>query len=322
MRTLLQSLIRASMLICASLATTAYATPIAGVSAQQESIPPSIAWAAQSVDAPAEWAVRVAAQKQRRTALTRSKTLELRAVVPSAKELEPDCFEDIACIIVLGLAEEGPKASSSADFRKDLEAATALSRILLVGADTAAGPLDKKAPDTPDKILVRLGVRGQILRNVLLLVDYEPRATTENVRAYLKIALRAEIRRGDAEATTFVKERLAQTGWPLSDDPQARRAAWLIVQHSDNDPAFQALALKRLAGQLGDGTVNPHDFAYLYDRVHLRAEGRQRYGTQMVCKAGAMEPAPLDDTSLLETRRKEMGLSPMSEYRLKFERSC
>lgn len=309
------------MLISALSAPTAYAAPVIGISPPHESAAPSIAWAAQSVDAPGKWAERVTGERQRRIALTLSKTAELRAIVPDAKDLEPDCFADIACTIVLGLADEGP-ASSSADFRGDLEVAAALSRILLVGAHTASGPLDAKAPDTPDQMLVRLGVRGQILRNVFLLLDYEPRATSEHVRAYLKIALRAEIRRGDAEATAFVKERLEQTGWPLSGDPQARRAAWLIVQHSDSDPAFQASALKRLEAQMGAGTVNPRDFAYLYDRVHLRAEGRQRYGTQMICKAGIMEPAPIDDPALLETRRRQVGLSPMSEYRLKFARAC
>lgn len=62
------------------------------------------------------------------------------------------------------------------------------------------------------------------------------------------------------------------------------RHAWLLVQHADRDPAFQAEVLERMAPLLETGGVRPQDYAYLWDRVAVNhgacsATARSRSGS-------------------------------------------
>jgi hypothetical protein len=51
------------------------------------------------------------------------------------------------------------------------------------------------------------------------------------------------------------------------------RAAWLLVQYADRDPAFQRRCLGLLAAAAAAGEVRPRDVAYLTDLDRL-TEGR------------------------------------------------
>jgi len=103
-----------------------------------------------------------------------------------------------------------------------------------------------------------------------------------------------------------IQQIVAEYGWPgkalVGED--GAHAAWLIVQHSDEDLFFQkrCLELMRLAFKADE--VTAHDLAYLTDRV-LTGEGLpQMYGTQGV---GVLS---LDDEARVNLNRLALGLEP------------
>ncbi|MDR2212648.1 MAG: hypothetical protein LBE21_03350, partial [Pseudomonadales bacterium] len=86
----------------------------------------------------------------------------------------------------------------------------------------------------------------------------------------------------DRDNTAWLKRIIAEKGWPtislVGDDGAS--AAWLLVQHADADPDFQAQVLSLMEASVAKQEASPGNFALLTDRV-LSAQGKpQRYGTQ------------------------------------------
>lgn len=137
---------------------------------------------------------------------------------------------------------------------------------------------------------------------------------------------RVRLLRDDQQATEFVQaldrrhtarmqEIVAKFGWPGRSlvGRDGAKAAWLLVQHADQDRAFQNECLGRMHRSPA-GEVEPHDLAYLTDRV-LLAEGKpQRYGTQLEVKNGKLEPRLLEEPDSVDERRQSIGLPPLAEY--------
>jgi Family of unknown function (DUF6624) len=107
-----------------------------------------------------------------------------------------------------------------------------------------------------------------------------------------------------------IQEIVARFGWPgktlVGED--GAHAAWLIVQHSDENLPFQrqCLELMRLAFKAGE--VTPYELSFLTDRV-LSNEGLpQMYGTQLV---GVLSPA---DEARVDLNRLALGLEPWRAF--------
>jgi hypothetical protein len=129
----------------------------------------------------------------------------------------------------------------------------------------------------------------------------------------------------DSENTAWLKQVVVQFGWPSQSlvGMQGSEDAWLLVQHADQDVAFQKECLKLMEALLKSGEVSRQNYAYLYDRVAV-GEGRpQRYGTQGTCTAPHnWEPAPLEDATQVEQLRRDVGLEPLEEYQKGFYSIC
>lgn len=92
-------------------------------------------------------------------------------------------------------------------------------------------------------------------------------------------------------------------------------AAWLLVQHADDDAAFQERVLELMHGVVERGDADRSELAYLTDRVRV-AHGRpQVYGTQF----GRNVPQPIEDPDQLDARRAAAGLEPFADYAARFE---
>jgi hypothetical protein len=121
----------------------------------------------------------------------------------------------------------------------------------------------------------------------------------------------------DMDNTAWLKQLVAEHGWPRISQVGAEAAghAWLLVQHSDHDKAFQNHVLSLMEPLVELGEVGKPEFAYLTDRT-LRGEGKpQRYGTQ--CRqvdGGGFEIQDCEDTANLDARRAEMSLKPIADY--------
>ena len=120
----------------------------------------------------------------------------------------------------------------------------------------------------------------------------------------------------DHANTEWLKAVVAAQGWPrrTSVGDGASGVAWLLTQHADADPPFQLRALRLMEPLVRSGEVDRKNYAYLYDRVMLKIVGRQRYATQMTCKAGRYVPQPLEAGVAVEAARREMGLGTLAEY--------
>lgn len=130
--------------------------------------------------------------------------------------------------------------------------------------------------------------------------------------------------RFEADAA-MLKTAVAARGWPRRSEigESGMNAAWLVVQHADYDPLFQYKALQLIKARAQEGEGDPKNVAYLYDRIMLKVTGKQRYGTQLECKEGKLEPQPLEDAEHLDSLRKEMNLPSFAEYLRGFpENTC
>lgn len=113
----------------------------------------------------------------------------------------------------------------------------------------------------------------------------------------------------DKQNTDYLERIVDEEGWPTISKVgnEASQAAWLIVQHADHKPEFQAKCLELLK-TLPKTEVRPANIAYLEDRVRV-AQGRQQlYGTQFYKEGDKFGPRLIEDESHLEERRAAMGL--------------
>lgn len=126
-------------------------------------------------------------------------------------------------------------------------------------------------------------------------------------RAAADALIAEEMSRLSAANVRAVVEMVPPEGWFSSKvyGEDAATGAFLIVQHADVGlqkrflPAIEAFARR--------GEAQWSHYALMFDRIAV-AEGRpQRYGTQMLCEAGRMVPAPTEDPARLEARRAPMG---------------
>ena len=127
----------------------------------------------------------------------------------------------------------------------------------------------------------------------------------------------AEMGRVEVADTVRMKEIIAQYGWPGRTlvGREAASNAWLLVQHADQDHAFQKQCLALMFKSLKHNDVQKQDYALLMDRVLLADGKKQRYGTQFTWTAdGKMTMRPTENEKHLEQRRKSMGLPPLTEY--------
>jgi hypothetical protein len=159
-------------------------------------------------------------------------------------------------------------------------------------------------PSLRDELLAMMAV-DQTARNALIESDFKDEAAQRSMRDI------------DRRNTARMKQIVASTGWPTRTQvgKEAARAAWLIVQHADADPEFQADCLERMEPLVATGEASGADFAYLTDRVLVNAGNEQRYGTQMEQVDGRYEPKPVHDPDGLEARRAAVGLPTMDAYR-------
>ena len=129
----------------------------------------------------------------------------------------------------------------------------------------------------------------------------------------------------DEPRTERLKEIIAEHGWPTLAlvGKDGEDAAWLIAQHSDLDPEFQAQALELLRAAVAEGQASPGNLAYLEDRVRAGRGEPQLYGIQVGCgRNGRPRPGPIEDPAGLDERREQAGLPPYDRYLRQMTRIC
>ena len=91
---------------------------------------------------------------------------------------------------------------------------------------------------------------------------------------------------------------------------------WLMVQHSDHNPAFQKEVLEKMKIEVDQKNAKPSNYGLLVDRVKLNTGEKQIFGTQVTynMETGQAYPKDLEDSLNVNERRKSIGLEPLEEY--------
>ncbi len=114
-----------------------------------------------------------------------------------------------------------------------------------------------------------------------------------------------------------LKEIIEKHGWPGSGlvASDGAHAAWLLVQHADGDPEFQARCLELIEAAASRREASRIDAAFLTDRVLVNHGKKQRYGLVGKYEAdGRIHPQPIEDEANVDERRRKIGLEPLAEY--------
>lgn len=124
-----------------------------------------------------------------------------------------------------------------------------------------------------------------------------------------------QVERVSTENSAWLKRVVNQYGWlgkTLVGDDGAHNA-WLLAQHSDSDPVFQARCLT-LMRDMAPSEVSRVDIAYLTDRVRVSAGEPQEYGTQIRWDGKTPFAVQLEHDKSVDARRKAMGMEPITAY--------
>ena len=233
--------------------------------------------------------------------------------MPNAKPLPPQCYGDEMCMGYYITVDARKEFRTQSDFDNAMNKAQGLIQLVVFSYNTFDGGSGMTLRDR----LVYLVARDQVTR---YLIAYSQNKTASSLpdltRGLAGGIIVLLMTRGDAEEVAVLKELWKKEGWPLKSKAgkEASTAAWLAVQHADNDPAFQAKALAFFGQHLSDGEINRNEYPLLYDRVHLRTVGTQRFGTQMTCKVGKWASDALESKVHVDEWRKDFGLKDLAAY--------
>jgi len=120
----------------------------------------------------------------------------------------------------------------------------------------------------------------------------------------------------DRRNTERMKEIVDKIGWPTISrfGEEISNAAWLLVQHADQDVEFQKRCLD-LIKDLPQGEVSKRNLAYLEDRARVNEGRPQLYGTQFGGEGDAYGPKPIEDPDHVDERRAALGMESLADYR-------
>ena len=272
----------------------------------------NLIWAREAFNDPARWSARVASAKATQIRETLRLRSEVEKILSREVRLDPECGANIDCFGVLEFEDVRRTYDKSSFEISRLEAEHIVRAALL-----AAEPLDREAQDAtvaPAERLKAFGRRDQALRAFFIGLHADPdmQSLSDQTRNLAILMIRMELRRRDLEAKIYLADYLDAAPWPdaAKVGEPAARAAWLIAQHADRDPAFQARALKALETPRAREGLD-RDYAFLYDRVMVATGGQQRFGTQTICVAHRASIAPVEEPSMLDVRRARLRLPPI-----------
>lgn len=166
-----------------------------------------------------------------------------------------------------------------------------------------------------DSLLCELHERDQQIRHELMRVQ---RAFIAEQRAELvdSIVMLVEEEERTDSLNRVVVDSLLQNGWPEGLSEQSNQTIWLIIDHGDVE--YQERYLPLIEQQAMRGIISLADYATLSDRVNVRRQRPQRYGTQTGYKQRDGEVFtfvyPIEDIDALDSLRLSVGLDSMHHY--------
>ena len=121
----------------------------------------------------------------------------------------------------------------------------------------------------------------------------------------------------DARHQTYVSNLLDNHGWPEKLSDCANRAIFYVIQHAPY--SFQEKYFHIVKEKAEQRIIQQSDVATLEDRILMRSQKKQKYGTQTVgqkTKEGedVTYVWPVENDEKIDELRASVGLPPMSIY--------
>jgi hypothetical protein len=124
----------------------------------------------------------------------------------------------------------------------------------------------------------------------------------------------------DSTNESIVSKILDEHGWLGKDKigKSGNSTLFLVIQHASLETQLNYIPMMREA--VKNGNASGSSLALMEDRVALRQGKRQIYGSQIGSnnETGKSVVQPLIDPTNVDERRKSVGLSPISEYTIRF----
>lgn len=111
-------------------------------------------------------------------------------------------------------------------------------------------------------------------------------------------------------------DSLLRDGLPENLTPQSYKTIWIVIDHASFEKQEQYFPL---IGEMSQkGLIGKDEHAILYDRIAMKRNCPQRYGSQTIQfgKLDAMNlyVYPVENPALLDSLRASVGMSSMEEY--------
>lgn len=111
-------------------------------------------------------------------------------------------------------------------------------------------------------------------------------------------------------------DSLLRNGLPENLTPQSYKTIWIVIDHASFEKQEQYFPLIEEMSQ--KGLIGKDEHAILYDRIAMKRNCPQRYGSQTIQfgKPDAMNlyVYPVENPALLDSLRASVGMSSMEEY--------
>lgn len=172
--------------------------------------------------------------------------------------------------------------------------------------------MDTRIP-VVDSIAI-LAARDRYARQVFIEMFSDPDLDPDVRTAFQETGGRY-IEQIDTINTKQLKIVLEEINWrDLAErENNAFELARRIVQHS-NDDDFQASVLQEIEPLAEEGLIDGQQYALMYDRVQLKKNNTQRYGSQTRCVNGQYDVYGLIEPDSVDQRREALGMEPLATY--------
>jgi hypothetical protein len=235
-----------------------------------------------------------------------------------AREVAMKVLKDTSPSFDADLAAANAAIAASAKLKEDALAGRDVPAPYIRAARFAKAAADATSPDAAE-LLQRAAndALGRSQFDIARTHTYWATGLSEPALGYAFRIVALDLCGADEANTAWLRARLKTHGWFTIPDygKEADSAAFLIVQHADNDPAFQAEVLPLLEKLALEGKTQPINYAMLFDRVAIGERRPQRYGSQGTCTGpGVWTPFKTEDSADLDQRRATMGLKPLADY--------
>jgi len=156
--------------------------------------------------------------------------------------------------------------------------------------------------------------------------DQQIRAKVEDANKNIlpnSVEIIAEMHSIDSCNQRYVFNLLDNHGWPDSLSVKANNAIWLVIDHANNQFSEKYFPLAKEKGE--QGIIQMSDVVTLEDRILMRNNKKQKYGTQTFgifyfSLSSTNKPKnivyiwPIEDNEKVDELRASVGLPPMNLY--------